>query len=47
MADNVAGQYGGLFGGSCFGNSCFFETLLMVIIIYWLLRWLFGFGGNY
>jgi hypothetical protein len=48
MADNVAGQYGGggLFGGVCFGNSCFFETLLMVIIIYWLLRWLFGWGYN-
>lgn len=34
--------------GSCFFNECFFETLLMLIIIYWLLRWLFGFNyyGN-
>lgn len=30
------------FGGSC--NGCFFETLIMLIIIIWLLRWLFSFG---
>ncbi len=34
-------------GGSGFGCSCngtFFETLIMLIIIIWLLRWLFSCG---
>jgi len=39
MADKVAGGYNGVLF-----NNFFFETLLMIIIIYWLLRWLFGFG---
>ncbi len=35
------------FGGGC--NGSFFETLIMLIIIIWLLRWLFScgvFGGS-
>lgn len=34
------------FGGGC--NASFFETLIMLIIIIWLLRWLFSCGifGN-
>ncbi len=35
------------FGGGC--NGSFFETLIMLIIIIWLLRWLFScgiFGNN-
>lgn|SRR5690554_5088665 len=32
----------------CLVNNCFFETILMVIIILFLLKWLFGFKGfNY
>lgn len=34
-------------GGSGFGCGCngsFFETLIMLIIIIWLLRWLFSCG---
>jgi len=42
MADNLAGKYG--YGGIINNNWYFFETILMIIIIYWLLRWLFGFG---
>ncbi|MBR4944330.1 MAG: hypothetical protein IKZ26_02835 [Peptococcaceae bacterium] len=30
------------FGGGC--NGSFFETLIMLIIIIWLLRWLFSCG---
>lgn len=30
------------FGGGC--NGSFFETLIMLIIIIWLLRWLFNCG---
>ena len=30
------------FGGGC--NGSFFETLVMLIIIIWLLRWLFSCG---
>lgn len=41
MVDNVAGKFG--FDG-VLSNNFFFETLLMIIIIIWLLRWLFGFG---
>jgi len=40
MTDKAAGKYG---SGVLF-NNYFFETLLMIIIIIWLLRWLFGFG---
>ena len=35
--DNVSG-----FGSGC--NGSFFETLIMLIIIIWLLRWLFSCG---
>ena len=35
--DNCSG-----FGGGC--NGSFFETLIMLIIIIWLLRWLFSCG---
>ena len=31
------------FGGGC--NGSFFETLIMLIIIIWLLRWLFNSGA--
>lgn len=42
------GLFGGLFGGKgIFANEAFFETLLMIIIIIWLLRWLFGFNYGY
>lgn len=30
--------------GNLYCNEQFFETILMIIIIYWLLRWLFGFN---
>ncbi|NLT95445.1 MAG: hypothetical protein GXW85_07935 [Clostridia bacterium] len=43
MADNFSGKYGP-YGGVCYSNFFFFETILMLIIIYWLLRWLFGWG---
>ncbi|MFZ5942986.1 MAG: hypothetical protein ACOYVD_02675 [Bacillota bacterium] len=47
VAEKTAGY--GLFGGcgNVFFNQAFFETLLMIIIIMWLLRWLFGFGYGY
>lgn len=41
MTDQAVGQFG--LAKPLF-NNLFFETLLMVIIIIWLLRWLFGFG---
>ncbi len=61
MSENLTSQYGfgwggceegcgctsGNFGCGCNGN--FFETLIMLIIIIWLLRWLFScgiFGGG-
>jgi len=44
LADTVTNQYG---GGTIFFSEQFFETLLMVIIIIWLLRWLFGFNNFY
>jgi len=44
MADKVAAQYD---GGTIFFSEAFFETLLMIIIIIWLLRWLFGFNNFY
>lgn len=60
MSENLTSQFGLGWGGGCgccednssFGYSCngsFFETLIMLIIIIWLLRWLFScgiFGGN-
>jgi len=42
MTDNVGGKYGSY--GIINNNWYFFETILMIIIIYWLLRWLFGIG---
>lgn len=61
MSENLTSQFGlgwgngccgddngcGGFGGGC--NGSFFETLIMLIIIIWLLRWLFScgvFGGG-
>ena len=56
MAENLTSQFGyGWDGnndnapsmGSGFGCGCngsFFETLIMLIIIIWLLRWLFSCG---
>lgn len=55
MSENLTSQFGlgwgngccdenncGGFGGGC--NGSFFETLIMLIIIIWLLRWLFSCG---
>ena len=52
MAENLTSQFGygwddGAPASSGFGCSCngsFFETLIMLIIIIWLLRWLFSCG---
>ena len=58
MSENLTSQFGFGWGGcgceenSGFGYGCngsFFETLIMLIIIIWLLRWLFScgiFGGG-
>jgi len=44
MADKVACEY---YNGTIFFNEQFFETLFLVIIIIWLLKWLFGFNGYF
>lgn len=56
MSENLTSQFGlGWGGNNCcyddgcsgFGGGCngsFFETLIMLIIIIWLLRWLFSCG---
>lgn len=54
MSENLTSQFGLGWGNGCcddncsgFGGGCngsFFETLIMLIIIIWLLRWLFSCG---
>lgn len=56
MSENLTSQFGLGWGNNncccddnCFGfgagcNGSFFETLIMLIIIIWLLRWLFSCG---